>query len=611
LPDFHFVVVRFRGDADEAIDLSSATNTRIIDLEPNLGRGAALRAGIGVVRSPLTAFVDLSGTVFPEEIRHCALTLMHDAKIDYVIGDRWTKNNRSEAPWLRRTLSSAYSLLASILLRFDLCDVQSPVKIFRTSAVMKIFEDLSLFDAGFDAELLFRARKFKRSIVPIRWEAQTQALPLAKTALRTALSLLTVRLFNSPIKSLPFLSLLGHRYTIPVKPKYAIMLFCWRDPKNPSAGGGEVYLLEQARHWVKAGHEVTWFAQRFAGAPREERIEGIRVVRRGRFPLVFPLGALWYAFRSDRKYDFIIDCMNGIPFFTPLFSTKPKICLLYHIHSHHFKEELPGPLAVLAIAVETRLAPFIYRNTKFVTISESTRREMRDLRMTEKPIELIHCGVSEAHKPGLKSAVPTVLYVGRLKRYKQIRKLIGAFAQARQTLPDTVLKIVGDGDDAEELRAYIRSQKIENVTFLGFVDEPTKIRLMQEAWVFGMPSSIEGWGLVVIEANACGTPAIAYDVRGLRDCIIDGETGFLAPDDDTFASRLTEMLHNRELREKITKAAWEWSQNFSWEKTAEKTLTQIRMSQPWRAVFEKNTRDEWQVVSGKMEPAESESEAAM
>jgi glycosyltransferase involved in cell wall biosynthesis len=265
---------------------------------------------------------------------------------------------------------------------------------------------------------------------------------------------------------------------------------------------------------------------------------------------------------------------------------KPKICLLYHVHAHHFRDELPRIVADLAVWIESRFVPFVYRFTRFATISDSSRADMRALGISKLPIVTIHSGVSADHVPGMKAAVPTIAYVGRIRRYKQIRKLLDAFALVKADIPDARLVIAGTGDDLSSLDGEIRRRGLCDVELLGRVDDATKVRVMQEAWVFGMPSQIEGWGIVVIEAAACGTPTVAFDVNGLRDCIVPGSTGFLARDDASFAHYLRDLLGDPHVRERMSEAALRWSKRFSWERTAARTLESIRIAQPWRAVFE-------------------------
>jgi glycosyltransferase involved in cell wall biosynthesis len=569
------------------------SNLKIVHLPYDLGRGAATRAGFGAIDADIVAFLDLDGVVEPTAVRRMVHLLVRERAIDVLLGSRWMRGSVTDAALPRRLTSRLFGIAASALFGLHLTDVQAPLKVFRRAALQSVFERLRLVNVGFNAELLFECRKQRLAIVeyPIVWRSVGYGWPVVPTAMSVAVALLWVRMLNSPLVRLPMIDLIGRRFAIPVKRSYSIMIFCWRDPFNPRAGGSETYLHEQARRWAAAGHRVTWFAQRFRGSRALEWIDGVEVHRWGSFPAVFLLGAVWYALRSDRQFDFIIDCMNGIPFFTPLFSTKPKVCIVHHVHAHHFRAELPRPIAALATACETRLVPLIYRRTRFLTVSASTKCELEELRMSRFPIEVIKNGVAPGHVPGEKSDRPTILYLGRLKQYKRVRKLIDALPEIRHHLPDARLAIAGDGDDRIPLQEYTKAKGTAGagIDFYGRVDDETKVRLMQEAWVFGMPSAIEGWGIVVIEANACGTPAVAYDVPGLRDCIVHEETGLLASDDAAFRRHLLRLLTDDRLRAAMSRAATAWARQFSWDATAASTLEQIRVAHPWAAVFEAGT----------------------
>lgn len=558
------------------------------NLGADLGKGAAMRAGLGLCKSEYIVFLGNDGRVAPESIREAIIALDHDKKYDFVIGNRWSCNSTVTVDPFRKIASQFYSFTVRLFFGLRTRDVQSPLKVFRREAALAIYSDLLLYDHGFDAELAFRAkrRNLRYFEVSLQWAARDRDWPLGAVGTGLALALVWLRASTSPLKHLPFLHLLGRRYAIPVQSAYRILVFCWRDPKHPEAGGSEKYIYEQAIEWIKQGHSVTWFSQSFDGSLREETINGVSVVRRGRFLLVFISAPFWYLFRSGRRFDFIIDCMNGFPFFTPLYSTKPKVCLLHHIHSPHFHEYLPSPLAWLASMVETKLAPLIYRRTRFITVSESSRTEMKESRITSLPVGIIHNGVNSDLSAGEKADAPTILYFGRLKRYKRVHKLIDAFIRIKERVPGCKLKIAGVGEAEEDLVRYAADAAVTDITFLGRVSDREKVKIMQEAWVLGMPSSVEGWGIVVIEANACATPAVAYRVNGLRDCIKDGLTGFLATDDDEFTLRLLQLLTDSDLRNKMSVAADDWAEQFSWSVTAQKTLSEIRRLQPWQAVFE-------------------------
>ncbi|HKU68485.1 MAG TPA: glycosyltransferase [Candidatus Baltobacteraceae bacterium] len=558
-----------------------------------LGKGAAIRAALNLCSADLIALIDPDGIIDRQSIVDYFHHLETDDSIEGIIGNRWSRHSAVRVSGKRKLTSLAFAAAARALFGLRAHDPQAPLKVFRREAMRRIFEDLRLHDRGFDVEVLFQCARHGLRIIerPLNWKAMPTHWPVAVTALRVFAALFYLRILNSPLRRLPFVDFLGRPYNVPVKRSYSIAIFCWRDPKNPDAGGAEVYLQEQAKCWVAQGHHITWFAQRFRGSARDEVVDGIKVVRRGAFPWLFLLAPIWYLFESDKSFDFIIDCMNGIPFFTPLYSTKPKVCLVHHVHSHHFKSELPAPIAALACAVETRLAPVVYRNTRFISVSESSKADIEAHGIARLPVDLIYNGVSSALVPAIKNLHPTVLYLGRLKKYKRISKLIDAFAFVRKRVPEAELIIAGSGDDEADLRAHASALGVQGVRFTGRVDEETKVRLMQQAWVFGMPSSIEGWGIVVIEANACATPAVGYSVGGLRDCVLDGKTGLLADDDAGFREKLLRLLTDAPMLAAMSEAAYQWSNRFSWASSAQSTLEQIRKAQPWHAVFEPDTTD--------------------
>ncbi len=588
LPHIAILCVYENLDQRDRDILENNSNTELFKLEFALGKGAAFRAGLNRVRTSLVGFWDVEGIVRPADIAKSFSILESDSRIDGVVGSRFDDSVTSRAPFGRTLSSRALNLFGKMLFGIKVKDPQAPLKVFRKGVLKDLFIDMRLYDRGFDIELLFHAsrRRLRLADLPIRWEAAPRNWPLLRIGFETIAALAFVRFLQSPVAFLPFVEVLGRKYCVPVKSHYRIMVFCWRDPMHPQSGGSETYLHEQAKRWVAAGHKVVWFAQSFEGSLHHQKVDGVEVFRAGRVPSVFLCGALWYTFRSGRNFDFIIDCMNGIPFFTPLFSTKPKVCLVHHIHARHFAEELPPVIGRLAAFVEARVVPFVYRATSFLTVSPSTGAEMQKMRMSRFPIEIIHNGVDAALVPGRKAAKPTVLYLGRLKRYKRVHILIEEFSAVRAAVPDAELIIAGTGDYERELRALVDEKRIAGVTFAGFVDDDEKLRLLQSAWVFAMPSSVEGWGIAVIEANACGTPAVAFDVKGLRDCIRHDYSGLLVTDRAAFRSAIIRLLLNEPLRNQLASSARVWSAQFSWEQTAARTLETIRCMHPWRAVFE-------------------------
>ena len=166
--------------------------------------------------------------------------------------------------------------------------------------------------------------------------------------------------------------------------------------------------------------------------------------------------------------------------------------------------------------------------------------------------------------------------MGRVKRYKQIDHLVKAFKKVKENVPDAELIVAGKGDAHEEILRLARKLEV-TITCLKEVSEEEKVSILQRAWVFVATSMKEGWGISVIEANACGTPVVAYDTAGLRDAVKDGETGYLVPygDIEKLACKIVEILTNHRLRRRMGREAVKWAKKFSWDAATEKMLKSI------------------------------------
>ncbi len=365
---------------------------------------------------------------------------------------------------------------------------------------------------------------------------------------------------------------------IPEKKRNAlrILVLNWRDTKHTFAGGAEIYIHECAKRWVKAGHSVTLFCGNDGKNLRSESIDGIQIVRRGGFYMVYFWAFLYYALRFKGKYDIILDCENGIPFFTPAYAKEKIFLLIHHVHQDVFRKTLWWPFAWLASTLELKVLPSLYRTIPFITVSPSTKDDIRKHTLTEVDPHIVYGGVdTSTYLPGTKDKSPTVAYIGRLKGYKSVHILIHAFAEVLKSVPDAKLIIAGDGEEKNKLEKIAEKIRITPaVTFTGRLNEEEKIALYQSAWVCVQPSFFEGWGITAIEANACGTPVIASRVEGLKDSVQDKKTGLLVPYGDikAFSVAITQLLIDTELREKLSKQAIKWAKQFDWDTSAEKAL---------------------------------------
>ena len=355
-----------------------------------------------------------------------------------------------------------------------------------------------------------------------------------------------------------------------------ILILNWRDPTHPWAGGAEVYLHELAKRWIAAGHQVTWFSSRHPSQARFEQTAGFRFMRAGGFFSVFLAAPLYYLLYCSGRFDVILDSANGIPFFTPLYSQTPTIALVHHVHKQVFYYELPPGMAHIANWLEQYAAPMIYRDTRFITVSPSSRQAIIDIGVPEDQISLVFNGVDcDRFQPGRKSDTPLIVYLGRLRRYKSVDIAIRALAMLANVMPALRLGIAGSGPAATDLRALAMDLGVaDRVQFYGRVSEDEKIALLQQAHLVLNPSLKEGWGLTVLEANACGTPVIGADVPGLRDSICHGQTGYLVPygDPHCLAEAIHQFLCDSRQRREMGARALEWSRSFSWDRSAEKCL---------------------------------------
>ena len=194
-------------------------------------------------------------------------------------------------------------------------------------------------------------------------------------------------------------------------------------------------------------------------------------------------------------------------------------------------------------------------------------------------IRVIYNGVdSQALTPDSseRAEKPVFVYLGRLKRYKRVDTVIRAFASLN--LDDATLEIAGTGDYRAPLEGLAQSLHLGNrVKFLGFVPETQKAHLLRRAWASVLASPKEGWGISNLEAAACGTPVIAANSPGIRESVIDGETGFLVPPDDpeAMAAAMRGLVQSPDLVNVLGAAGRRFAQTFTWDRSANETLAHL------------------------------------
>jgi glycosyltransferase involved in cell wall biosynthesis len=344
-----------------------------------------------------------------------------------------------------------------------------------------------------------------------------------------------------------------------------ILIYNWRDPKNPRAGGAEVYTYEIAKRLVQRGHEVTWFTAAFPGCKQEEVLDGIQIIRAGGRVGVYLQAKRYYRRAFKGKFDVVVDEINTRPFMTPGFVKEPIVTLIHQLAREFWFLETPFPVSVLGYYwLEDRWLRR-YRDIPTITVSDSTKQDLERLGFNDVIVVPNGFDVEPLKEVPEKEARPTLLFVGRMTRAKLPDHALEAFCYVKRSIPDVQLWMVGDGPMMKKL---MRKCNTDGVMFFGRVSEEKKFELMKKAHILLVPGVREGWGRVVSEANAMGTPAVGYNVPGLRDSIRHGETGLLcrnSPEEMARAALL--FLTDCEYASQYAQRALQTVGELSWERS--------------------------------------------
>ncbi len=279
------------------------------------------------------------------------------------------------------------------------------------------------------------------------------------------------------------------------------------------------------------------------------------------------------------NYDLLVEDINKIPFFTPLFrGDTPLVAIVPHLFGTTVYREA-NPLTATYVYGAESLIPRVYKDTDFEVISPSTRDDLIDRGLDGSRIQTIFCGLDHERftlaDPPPRSETPLIVTWSRLRKYKSIEVAIRAFALIHQEIPESRMLIIGRGPDEARLRKVVTTLGLDEcIEFQGFLSWDELVRALHRCHVFLNPSPKEGWGLTVVEANQCGLPVVASDRPGLKDSVRDGQTGSLVPfgDEAAFASEALRLLKDPDLWAKMSSAAIEWASSFSWQRCVEESL---------------------------------------
>jgi glycosyltransferase involved in cell wall biosynthesis len=357
-----------------------------------------------------------------------------------------------------------------------------------------------------------------------------------------------------------------------------IDVVAWRDFDDPEAGGSELHAHRVMTAWSEAGLDVSMTTSSVPDARTVIRRDGYRIVRRAGRYSVFPRTMLSGALGRIGNGDGVVEIWNGMPFFSPLWAQSPHIVFLHHVHAEMWQMVLPSGMARCGYAIEHRLAPPVYRRSRIVTLSTSSKRDIVErLRIPPERVAVVPPGVEPQFAPGgERSDQPLVVAVGRLVPVKRFHLLIEALVEIKPEFPGLRVVIAGEGYERPALETLVRQSGAESwISLPGYVDDADLVDLYRQAWLVASTSQREGWGMTVTEAGACGTPAVATRISGHQDAVVDGRTGVLVDDHAELVGGLASVLRDEVLRKRLGLAALEHASNFTWDATARGTLAAL------------------------------------
>lgn len=351
-----------------------------------------------------------------------------------------------------------------------------------------------------------------------------------------------------------------------------ILILSWRDRTHPDGGGSELYVEQVAAGLADRGHEVTLFCAAHSGLREPTARNGYSVVPRGGRLTVYLHGLLHLLTPQGRRYDTVLDVINGLPFGTPLLRRRGVVGLIHHLHREQWQIIYPGLAGRVGWWVESWLTPRLYRDVPLVAVSQSTFQDLVGLGVRRESLTVIRNGTPPLPVPQLpRSETPLIAVLSRLVPHKRIEHAVEVVASLCNEFPGLRLVLIGDGWWREQLEHHVRAAGVvDRVEFLGYLGEQEKSDALRSAWVMVLPSIKEGWGLAITEAASVGTPSVAYRYAGgTCESIENGTTGLLVDDQAGLESAVRRLLIDRSLREKLGSQAQAKALSRPWDTTVE------------------------------------------
>lgn len=350
-----------------------------------------------------------------------------------------------------------------------------------------------------------------------------------------------------------------------------ILWLTWKDRSHPLSGGAETVSGEIMDRFVRDGHEVKVITARYHGSSYKDNMNGIDILRVGNRYSVYLRAKKIYEKELSNWPDIVIDEMNTIPFCSGFYNKTKNILLCYQLAREVWFYQMILPISLFGyIAEPFMLHKLAKKYPVALTESDSTKKDLENYGFKDVNTFRIGMALSPLKSLEAKGKNSTILSLGAIRPMKRTLHAIKAFEAARDQNKNLRMIIAGDatGYYAQRVIRYAQKSRHHKVIDIkGRVSATERLDLMQKANIILVTSVKEGWGLIVTEANSQGTPAIAYNVDGLRDSIKNNITGLLSPNRDyqTMGNQIVSLLSDAEKYESLRLNAWKWSKEFTFE----------------------------------------------
>lgn len=548
----------------------------------NQGKGAALKRGILGSTGDMVVIQDADQEYDPQDYKRL-LRPIERGRADVVYGSRFIGGEARRIIYGRNRMANKFlTALSNTFSRLSLTDMETCYKMFRGDLIRMIAPDLKAKRFGFEPEITARISKSKVSVceVGISYYGRSKEEG-KKIGLRDGLKTIwEITRFNLTSKrSLSKASKLEAINRIAIVSDTIYPYF---------KGGKEKRIFEITTRLAAAGYDVHIYTMKWWDGPKHIVKDGVNLHAIGKLHKVYIgdgrrsiLAGVLFGFAClkliNKPFDIIdVDHMPYLPLFSVWFVCKlrrKKMYATWHeVWSRKYWNEYLGTFGIVAYFIE-RVSTIL--PDQIIVNSEHTRKRLA-IRHPHRQGQLVtaHNGINlseiEASKPAKQTC--DVIYAGRLLKHKNVATLLKAIKELSSTFENINCVIIGDGPEKSNLQRQVARLNIsQHVSFTGFLPSQNQVYgYMKSSKVFVLPSEREGFGLVVLEANACGLPVITYDHddNAARDLIHVGLNGFLFKGHKDLVSSISKILKGDDNKLRYVRNA----NQYDWQNTVDYVL---------------------------------------